>query len=450
MVNELIANRFRPEGPAKGGGQKDFLKAYDTLLNCPVALKKLRPDVAQDPELRHALKQEGIAVRKIGSHPGIATVYDLVPSDGELYIVEEFVEGVTLREYLGPGQILPTAEIVQVGMQVADALAAAHHHGVVHRDLKPENIMITEAEGGERRAKIIDFGLAKVAGPLDESEASRAETEDGYVPTGPLDFKGTLLYSAPEQIPGPTRGAVGPATDLYALGLVLYEMATGTNPFVGSTAKSIFNNIRTLQPPPLRERNPDAPHELDRILRKCLQKRPEQRYKSAHDLHVDLENVMTHKEWSIAAGLARTLFLLIQITYLVMYGVALRRIQDIPQAAASAHCEYLAWPLIACAIIGGAVRLYFLAGVSFDYPDSGRQFHWLFPLIFLLDILWAASPLLLWGHLQGLVFLAGAALAFLPFSQRWLLYTRYAPGGGHASFAKSTHSSFANRKISSR
>jgi len=430
MEGELKAGRYKIVREIGRGGMSVVYLAYDTRLKSTVALKMLPAEMTQDPEFRRLLIDEAVKTRAIGSHPGIPTVYG-VESDGEVFVVEEYVEGVLLRQRLEEQASFTSKEIFEIGILLCEALSVAHDRGLVHRDLKPENIMLTPVGRGPGSVKILDFGLAKRLLPAKPLPGAEAVTENDYCRTGAGDFKGTVAYSAPEQIPGMTRGAVDAKTDIYALGLVLYEMATGTNPFMGTTRNSTFNNIRTREPPSLKECNPKADPELDRILRKCLEKRREERYQSARELKADLDNALHHRTWLIPRARARALFVLIQLGYLAMYSVALYRLGDIELASVAAGCSYLAWPFIACALVGTAVRLYFLAAVSFNYPDTGRHFHLALPAILSLDLLWAASPLLLMQQIRGLLLVFAAGLAFLPFSQRWLLYTSYAPAGGH-------------------
>ncbi len=253
MVGKLMAGRFRIEKLIGKGSMGVVYKAYDTSLNSSVALKVLAPDLIEDPELRCSLHHEAVAIRRIGPHPGIATVYDLREEEGEVFIIEELVEGIPLRKLFEQKPSLTVRQIKSLGIQLAEALAAAHRHGVFHRDLKPENIMVVSDEGDTACVKILDFGLAKLRKPLPPVESR--DTQDASWRTSPDDFKGTPVYCAPEQIPGPTRGPVDHRTDIHAFGLILYEMATGTNPFLGPDLGSVFNKIRELVPPAIRKSN---------------------------------------------------------------------------------------------------------------------------------------------------------------------------------------------------
>ena len=455
MASEAHAGRYQIEREIGRGGMGQIYRARDTHLGRTVALKMLPAEVSQDAELRRRLAQEARAASAL-THPGVATVYDFVEQAGENYIVFEYVEGETLRQQLGRHRFT-TEEILAVGVQLADALAAAHDRGVVHRDLKPENIMLTAGPERPGRVKILDFGLAKLRRPLASvGAAGTSAAETATVSTAAGLLVGTVNYMAPEQLEGEPADA---RADLYGAGLVLYEMATGANPFQGRTPTSTIANILKLEPPPVAERNPVAPPELDRILRKCLRKRPEERYQSARELHVDLSNLRRELNQGsgrvegaavaappavplmVSRDIARALLVLVQVGYLAMYAIALYKLPDVDRVS-----EQL-WPpgvlaplLVAAAICGGPVRLYILTAVSFDYADLGRKFLRLFPAILALDAFWATSPLLFLGQLRGLSLLCVAALAYLPFSQRTLLFSAYSPSGGRTSAIRSTSS----------
>ena len=284
MLSELIVGRYRVEQEIGRGGMGVVLRAYDTHLNRVVALKMLPSNTTHDSELCRRLAAEARAASAL-SHPGIATVYDFVEQGEGSFIVYEYVEGRTWRKELTRAHF-STDEILDASAQLADALVAAHSRGIVHRDLKPENIMSVPDDYSRGRVKILDFGLAKhLHAPLSLGEENAAETVS--ILTGPGLLVGTVNYMAPEQLEGQPVDA---RTDIYALGLVLYEMATGTNPFLGRTPPSTIANILKLEAPSLRHYTPTAPAELDRILQKCLHKRPEERYQSARELLVDLRN----------------------------------------------------------------------------------------------------------------------------------------------------------------
>ncbi len=288
MSGDLISGRYRTEQEIGRGGMGIVFRAYDTLLDRVVALKMLLSESTR-PESHSSLIREARAASTF-CHPGIAAVYDFVEDSGTKFIVYEFVEGGTLRRVLTDTR-LQTPEILDVGIQVAGALSAAHQHGIVHRDIKPENIMLGPRHGNEPRpVKILDFGLAKHLTAPPFTEESGASSTTVTIQTSPGQIIGTISYMAPEQLQGE---AVDARTDIHALGLVLYEMAGGANPFDGKTPSSTIANILDKQPPELRLSNPATPAELDRILQKCLRKDPRERYQSALELLTDLRVLRT-------------------------------------------------------------------------------------------------------------------------------------------------------------
>ncbi len=449
MKGRLIAGRYEVEEEIGRGGMGVVYRARDTRLPRSLALKMLPAELTDDAELRRRLAQEARAASSI-NHPGVATVFDFEEHGAERFIVYEYVEGETLRERLNRRRF-STEEILEVSIQMANALSAAHERGVVHRDLKPENVMLVPTPEGSARIKILDFGLAKLRPPLMSASRAGAEMATAPVTTSPGLLVGTVNYMAPEQLSGEPADA---RTDLYGLGMVVYEMATGINPFLGETPTSTIANILTREAPPVPERNPVAPAELDRMLRKCLRKRREERYQSARELLVDLSNLRRDlasaqgrqasppvtaepvTPLTISRGLARGLFLFIQVGYLAMYGAAFHYLPKIQGLQTPLPAQTLAMVVVLCALGGVVVRLYLLSAVGFDWPDTGRLFRWLFPGVLFLDVGWALSPLLLFNKLQYLSLLFVAGLAYLPFSQRTVLFSAYAPRGGRTSGVK--------------
>jgi len=450
MTSEVVSGRYQLDELIGHGGMGVVYRAQDLRLKRTVALKMLPRELTDDPNLRRRLAQEARAAACL-SHSGIATVYDFEEHERDSFIVYEYVEGLTLRTQIRPGT--PTEKILELGIQIADALATAHEHGIVHRDLKPENIMVKQ-EGGASRTKILDFGLAKLQQPVSPAPTSSATpTESTLVNTALGLLVGTVNYMSPEQLEG---DPVDARADIYSLGLVLYEMVTGANPFVGKTPTSTIANILKQEAPPVTQRGPVAPLELDRILRKCLRKRPEERYQSARDLLVDLRDL--HRglasgaagsssaavarpgpapALTISRDVARGIFLLIQVGYLITYAVLFYNLQAVQALRATLGSPQLVTLVILSALCGIPVRLYLTSASGFDYADLGLQYRRLFPAALVIDAAWAAVPTLLLPKLGGLALVFVAGLAYLPFSQRTLLYAAYSPHGGRISTARS-------------
>jgi Tol biopolymer transport system component len=263
--------------PLGAGGMGEVYRARDTRLERTVAVKVLSPLLADSPDSRQRFEREAKAISQL-SHPHICTLYD-VGREGETeYLVMEYLEGETLAERLKKGA-LPLAQILEHGRQIADALEKAHRQGIVHRDLKPGNVMITKSG-----VKLLDFGLAKAFRPRGESELISHATTSGLTSDGMII--GTIQYMAPEQLEGKKVDA---RTDIFALGAVLYEMVSGRKAFSGDSQASLIVAIMHVDPPPLSDSPPLAPAPLDRVVRKCLAKDPDQRWQSAHDVATELE-----------------------------------------------------------------------------------------------------------------------------------------------------------------
>jgi TolB-like protein/Tfp pilus assembly protein PilF len=288
--SELVAgkmiNHFKVEGfLGEGGGGARVYKALDTKLGRHVALKLLPGELLEDSELHRRFELEARAASTL-SHHNVCTIHEVGETqDGCHYIVMEYVEGETLRQRLSEGP-MELREAVDVAAQVASALAAAHEKGVVHRDVKPANIMLRR----DGVVKVLDFGLVKLARPEGVSSVGPAAAEMALVTTEPGLLMGTPAYMSPEQ----TRGRdVDARTDVWGLGCVLYEMVAGHLPFDGETVNDMIVSILRDDggPPPLTEYSPDAPAELQRIVKKALAKDKEERYQSMKEMALDLQRL---------------------------------------------------------------------------------------------------------------------------------------------------------------
>ncbi len=257
------------------GGMGAVYLAGDTLLDRRVALKVLPPDLAADPERMHRFVQEAKLASSL-THPNIAYIHEIGRHNDLWFLAMEYVEGAPLTSRIQEGP-LPLPEILRIGIQVADALDAAHAKGIVHRDIKPGNLMLTP----RGHVKVLDFGLAKL-------EKTPKTTEDTQLLTTAGMLLGTVEYMSPEQALGRD---VDHRTDIFSLGVVLYEMATGRLPFAGANAPETISRILQTQPDAMARFNYELPEELDRAVRKCLEKERERRYQSARDLLVDLKNL---------------------------------------------------------------------------------------------------------------------------------------------------------------
>src|SRR5881628_1830176 len=266
--------------------------AHDTSLGRKVALKLLRSDFTRIEERLRRFRQEARAASAL-NHPNILTIYE-IGHDGSLhFMATEYVEGETLRQHLS-GARITVGQTLDVAVQVASALAAAHQAGIIHRDIKPENIMVRT----DGNVKVLDFGLAKLTEPKTIDTAAptlpKVETEPGVV-------MGTFIYMSPEQARGV---AVDARTDIWSLGVMIYEMAAGRQPFEGETASDVMSLILQKEPLPLAHSSPEVPTELERIVRKALRKDREERYQTIKDLLIDLRNL--RKELELSAEMERS------------------------------------------------------------------------------------------------------------------------------------------------
>src|SRR5712692_11947026 len=261
------------------GGMGEVYRARDTRLERDVAVKVLPANLSADSSLRQRLEREAKAVSKL-SHPHICTLHDIGHQDGVDFLVMELVEGETLEHRLTKGPLL-TEQTIRFAAQIADALAKAHKLGIVHRDLKPSNVMLTKTG-----AKLMDFGLAKAYGPAPMATALTEITEEQSNLTAEGTIVGTLQYMAPEQLEGKE---VDSRTDIFALGAVIYEMATGKPAFTGNSRASLVAAILSSEPQPMVSLQAMTPPMLERAVRRCLAKDPDERWQSASDLANELD-----------------------------------------------------------------------------------------------------------------------------------------------------------------
>ena len=294
MIDGTISH-FRVLEKLGAGGMGVVYKAIDIRLDRPVALKFLPDHMTQDALALERFRREARAASAL-NHPGICTIYDIGEQDGRAFIAMEFIDGKTLRSHIR-GKALPLEETLEFGIQIAEALDAAHAEGIIHRDIKPGNIFLTK----RGQAKVLDFGLAKLvpkgvaAGDAEDGgEAADSSSIAGII-------SGTPSYMSPEQVRGDNLDR---RTDIFSLGLLLYEMATGRQAFSGATGGAIIEAVLTRSPVPARGINPGIPQRLEEIINKALQKDRDQRYQHAADIRSDLQQLErgTHSVWRAARG----------------------------------------------------------------------------------------------------------------------------------------------------
>jgi tRNA A-37 threonylcarbamoyl transferase component Bud32 len=394
-------------------------KATDRETSECVALKVLKPEVVEDQSMMHRFKREMLIARKI-THRNVCRIYDFTQVSRGPCITMEFVEGETLRALLNRSGALKLQSAIDITRQICSGLREAHAQGVAHRDLKPENLMIDR----NGNVKIMDFGVARLF-------ANNAATTLGML-------VGTPAYMPPEQVEGRETDQ---RSDIYAFGLILYEMLTGSVVFKADTPLAVaYKQVHDPVPPP-RSVDPSIPDTVQTLILRCLEKDPDRRFQTIDQLESaftemgyrppsasDPPAVVPARQnttFIMARRKARRLMMAVQVLYFSIYSAALYHAE-----AAGRELEQGfqipgtvgVYIVIVLAMLGIATRLYLLSALVWDHPDLPKKFRRLFPALWLLDTIWAASPVLLldWMRL-GVILGCVAVLAYVPFSQKTLM-----------------------------
>jgi serine/threonine-protein kinase len=271
-MDRVFGDRYEVEAPLGTGGMAEVWRGHDRVLNRTVAIKTLLPQFARDASFVDRFRREAQAAARL-NHPGIVSVYDSGTDGDTPYIVMQYIEGRTLADFLGSGKTLPPAQAAKIAQEIAEALGVAHAHGVIHRDIKPANVMITR----DGKVLVADFGIARlISGPETAPQTSAV--------------LGTASYLSPEQAQGQPVDA---RSDIYALGVVLYEMLAGRPPFTGDSPMAIAYKQVNATPPAPSSANPEVPPELDAVVMRALSKNPANRYQTGQEFADDLERART-------------------------------------------------------------------------------------------------------------------------------------------------------------
>jgi len=416
-TRQVLSLRYDLLDKLGSGGMGIVYKARDRETGEVLALKVLKSTLTEDPALMERFRNELRLARRI-THHNVCRIYDFNRVDDSAFISMEFVDGNSLRELLNRPGRLEVPQVLDIARQICAGLREAHIQGIVHRDLKPENVMLDRLGC----VKLMDFGIAR---SLDTCSTA----------TG--SFLGTPAYMAPEQAEGKPADR---RSDIYSLGLVLYEMSTGQAAFSGDTPLAVALKQIRESPPSPRNLQPGLPAQVEYVILKCLCKDPEKRFQAVEEVEAALAEGATSDERQqlpppVPAPFATdlVLFSLIQLLYVGLYLAALAKLERI-DILTERFSPGWGWPMVVVvtvsALVGLAIRIYFLTAVAFHYPGLWENFSRIFILILVLDELWAMSPFLLAHRIGfGLAFAATVPLLFLPFSQRTLisLYFRKGP-----------------------